>query len=302
MNERGVALIITLIVIAVAATLALEFAHLTRLDAGMARNLKDGLKAYYLANSGISWAQAWLEKDGRTTEYDGLGEEWARGQEPVSLDGGQFSFSIEDEERKLNLNYLLKDGKVDEARHGQLARLIELLELDVEIAASIVDWIDADDEARPGGAEKDYYQGLERPYSPKNGPFATLEELKLVKGITSDVFEKLRPYLTVNSGGKVNINTAGKLILMSLSKDMDAGMAEDIISYRERSPFSKTSELKEVSKSVERVFTRISGGLDVKSESFSITSEGKFGDSRRGIRAIANRAGGKLNIVYWSLY
>jgi DNA uptake protein ComE-like DNA-binding protein len=62
------------------------------------------------------------------------------------------------------------------------------LSSDPSIGLAIVDWRDADD--TPGtqegavGAESEYYLALSTPYSPKNGPFDTLDELLLVRGIT----------------------------------------------------------------------------------------------------------------------
>jgi DNA uptake protein ComE-like DNA-binding protein len=53
-----------------------------------------------------------------------------------------------------------------------------------QIIDAILDWLDPDDIARPNGAEREYYAGLSPPYAPKNGPFETVEELLLVKGIT----------------------------------------------------------------------------------------------------------------------
>ena len=52
-----------------------------------------------------------------------------------------------------------------------------------EAADSILDWIDEDDEARPNGAEVDYYSTLPMPYAPKNAPLETVDELLLVKGV-----------------------------------------------------------------------------------------------------------------------
>src|SRR5262249_41429140 len=53
-----------------------------------------------------------------------------------------------------------------------------------EIANSILDWMDADSDPRPGGAEDEYYMALTPPYHCKNGPLDSLEELLFVKGVT----------------------------------------------------------------------------------------------------------------------
>jgi hypothetical protein len=61
------------------------------------------------------------------------------------------------------------------------------------IIDSILDWRDANDEHLINGAESDWYeehykeQGFDHPYKAKNGPFDTVEELLMVRGITKEI-------------------------------------------------------------------------------------------------------------------
>ena len=72
---------------------------------------------------------------------------------------------------------------------GQLAHdiLVTLPNMTEDIANAIIDWMDPDSDARPGGAENDYYSGLSPAYRCKNGPIDSIDELLLVKGVTSDL-------------------------------------------------------------------------------------------------------------------
>ncbi len=65
--------------------------------------------------------------------------------------------------------------------------LLYLEQIDPDVADAIFDWLDPDDEPRPDGAEADYYEGLNPPYSPRNGPVASIGELLLVRGVTPRV-------------------------------------------------------------------------------------------------------------------
>lgn len=67
------------------------------------------------------------------------------------------------------------------------------------LAAAVVDFRDADDEALPGGAEAAEYAAAGREYEPKNGPFKIVDELDQVLGMTSEVFERVRPLVTTRS-------------------------------------------------------------------------------------------------------
>jgi type II secretory pathway component PulK len=62
--------------------------------------------------------------------------------------------------------------------------LMNLPGMTQDIADSILDWLDTDDQPREYGAETEYYSTLQPPYQPKNGPLSTVEELLLVRGVT----------------------------------------------------------------------------------------------------------------------
>ncbi len=106
------------------------------------------------------------------------------------------------------------------------------------IVDSIMDWKDPDDLHRLHGAESDYYMSLPNPYKAKDADFETLEELLLVKGMTSEILygtnEKKGAidFLTINSGqGEIDINSAPKEVLMSIP-GITPGLADAIIDKR----------------------------------------------------------------------
>ena len=90
-------------------------------------------------------------------------------------------YGLEDESARINLNaLLLADTYVT---NGGRTLLMALPGMSEDVADSILDWIDEDDDTREYGAEYDYYQSLVPPYSPKNGPLDTVEELLLIRGV-----------------------------------------------------------------------------------------------------------------------
>ncbi len=99
-------------------------------------------------------------------------------------------YGLEDESTRLNINLLLAADKA--LPNGGRTLLMALPGMDMiddpeSIADAIMDWIDEDDEPREYGAEFDYYQTLQPPYTPKNGPLETVEELLLVRGMTPEL-------------------------------------------------------------------------------------------------------------------
>jgi len=95
-------------------------------------------------------------------------------------DETQLDYGMQDEAAKIDINTATE------------TMLEYLPNMDVNVAASIVDWRDADDnvtQAASGaiGAESSDYSTMTTPYSAKNAPFETVEELMLVEGMTSDL-------------------------------------------------------------------------------------------------------------------
>jgi type II secretory pathway component PulK len=98
-----------------------------------------------------------------------------RGDERVSAD--QPVFALVDEASKLNLNAAWVTADV----------LALLPRMTPELAAAIIDWRDTDENVSANGAESETYLRLSTPYRCKNGPFETVDELRLVNGAYLDV-------------------------------------------------------------------------------------------------------------------
>ena len=86
-----------------------------------------------------------------------------------------YSFGITDEGGKLSLNTATLD---------MISRLPGMTS---EFAASIIDWRDADSNITSGGAESEYYLMLPDPYECRNAPLETVEEMFLIRGVTTDI-------------------------------------------------------------------------------------------------------------------
>jgi type II secretory pathway component PulK len=107
----------------------------------------------------------------------------AAGLDPSSVPAAyKQTFGVVDEGGKLNINALIALDPTGQTLASALTQ-IPLLSNRPDIVDSIVDWVDADEDARTNGAESSYYQSLSNPYMAKNGPLNSLDELLLVKGM-----------------------------------------------------------------------------------------------------------------------
>jgi len=312
-RRDGVALLVTLLTLVLILSLVWEIFRTGARAAQTGAYGRDSVRAELLAEGGISAARIALREDAKNNSYDTLDEVWSRPVPPIELGEGSILVAVEDEERKINLNKLvLPNGNApDDQKLAVFRRMLEILEIHPSVADAVVDWIDNDDTPRVGGAESAYYESLPYPHRAKNDLFDTVEELRLVRGITSEVFEILRPFVTVHSSGKVNLNTAPKQILMSLSAGQDAAdageigeaTADEILAYRTEHPFQKIEEIGEVSPFLQDLYrrTRFRDLVTVQGSAFHIRSSGELSDTVRTIDTVGIRVGNDIQWRYWRL-
>ena len=312
-NEKGIALLVTLLILVLVVALVHEVFRIGAQSAQTGAYGRDSIRCVLLAEAGTGAARIALRVDARDNQYDTLDEIWSRAALPITLGDGEVVVTIEDEERKINLNRLmLPNGiAVDERRLAVFQRLLDTLGIDRAVADAVVDWLDSDENPRVGGAESAYYLGLPNPYRAKNDLFDTIGELRLVRGVTDEVFEKLRPFVTVSSSGLVNINTAPKEVLMSLSAGtdlaeggaIDAKIADEILQYRTDHPFTNPSQIGNVSPFLRDLYARtlIRNLVDVRSTYFHVRSSGDVGGTVRTIDAIGIRAENEVQWRFWRI-
>lgn len=178
----------------------------TRTDVYLARNVYDAARARAAAEAGISLAIKTLVDD------DVGGWRWD-GRPRVSMFGStRLTSSIQDEAGKIDINAV-----EDEI----LRRLFEMAGIESDraraVAQSIIDWRDKDDVRLPNGAEVEDYHAAGMAYGPRNGPFETLNELRLVLGIKADILKVAGRFFTVMTGNKqVDVVTAPAEVLLAL--------------------------------------------------------------------------------------
>jgi len=142
--------------------------------------------------------------------------------------GPQVRWGVVDEESKLNIN---RFAIPELTRLFQIVLKIEDTDAK-ELAAAVIDWRDKDSglSIPMGSAEDFHYKGMSHPYEAKDAPFESLDEVLLVKDMTTKKLELLKDYITIYGEDKVNINTASKPVLLALGLGLD--MTNKIIFFR----------------------------------------------------------------------
>jgi general secretion pathway protein K len=315
-GNRGIALLVTLLMISLIVVLTLQFNTSMRSELYAAYNLKNGIMLESVAKSGFNCAFAVLKEDG--TDSDTLLDTWESfgdysAYSATLFDEGIFDVKIVDLERRIQINNLIDDqGALNEEQRSLLSRFLNLdifaLETDQvdDIIDAVIDWIDPNEDITSfGGAENDYYQSLENPYSCRNGPMESIEELLLVKGITRELYygteenPGIRKYLTIYGDGKININTAEPVVLKSLSDQITDDMVVDMDAYRR-------DEKNEDTLSDPKWIQNIGMGsisinlITTRSTHFEITSKGKKDRMEKTIHAVVKREeNGDFQVLSW---
>ncbi len=312
-NQGAVALIMVVWVTVVLMAIVGEFTYSMRTEMNIVRNFKEEEQAYFLAMAGIEQAKLeilsakesdviFINEEGELAFKDNTEEDEEESiQRKGELGSGNFQYTITDEDSKLNINsHSIKDGKqiantvsIEVLKELFKSAGIDSTEVDT-IVDSLVDWRDENEEHHLNGAEEDYYQSLSEPYSCKDGPFDTIEELMLVKGMTRGILygskgeedeesnEGVIKHLTVYDTGKININTASPIVLEAVLGLEDAG---NIIMERETEPIKRP----------------LANGK-VSSSYFTIVSKGTSADGiiSRTIKTVVHKTKKELESVYWN--
>lgn len=307
-RERGIALLATLLAIALMTILVVDFATSTALGYRSAANQADELRALYLARSGIQVGIAVLERDSindalQKTPFDSLNEVWALQLPPIPVEGGSVSVSIVDEARKLNINqlYNLRARQIDDKFAQVIARLFEGIGVTTDLIPIIADWIDPDSVDSPGGAEADYYLRLMPPYEPRNGPMPTVGDLRALKGMDDATFIRLASYLTTMPETRVNANTASPEVLAALTPELSNNpkLVQEIIAAREFHPFLAVTDIANLP-GIGQFAQHLTPLLTTRSAYFTIIGQGQFAGARRRIYATFRRnSNGSAMLISW---
>ncbi len=311
-GDRGIALILALLVLAILAILIGQMTITSLHNRTTAENNTADLKNSYATRSGYHRALLFLGRDmEKIPNVDTLHESWAA---PMDFDlaGARVLVTIHDSERFLDLSHLVNEnGETNEVMAARLRRLVRILRHHPETAERMIDYIDADTRGQ-------FESGA------RNERLFNLEELLRIEGISrealyggsegGDVRKGLLEFLTVwprGSGkdeptppGSVNVNTAPPEILEALSDKMTPVLAEAIVAHRNTvinpvtggfQDFNSVEDVRKVQGMTDEVFQDISKFLVVRSATFEIKVRSAVGGVEKSWNYVVRRVTGDKN-------
>ena len=212
-GDRGWALVSVLWVLAILALLAAAAQTLTYTSARGERHLLERALLNAALDAGVARAIAGIT-DAR------LDQRWPVDGTPQRFvyDGVTLAISIQDETGRIDLN--AADGSL---LRQLLASAGESPDRASALVDKILDWRSSTNLKRLQGASDADYAAAGLNYRPRHGAFQTVDELRLVLGMTPELFAKLRPALTVYSKKPaIDPNVAPREALLAYYPDQPA--------------------------------------------------------------------------------
>ena len=218
-RNRGIAVITVLLALAIAVLISSEV--IMRVYMGMKRstNQLNALQAWEYALGGEEWARQRLGVDyleDKAQLVDHFQEDWAEPAQSFEIEGGFIEIEIYDLQSRFNLNNLVDEqGKIDGKQVIIFKRLLQHLGISTVYGDMAAKWASYQED---NGSD---YGSEDLPYRAGDTQFGSVTELRLLREMKIDQYERLAPYIAVLPVKvKPNINTAPDLLLGSLVKEV----------------------------------------------------------------------------------
>jgi len=288
--ERGAAVVMAMLVVAVTATLVTGVFWRQNVIVRQAENELSYAQAKWLIRGAIDWAGVILREDARTSGVDHLGEPWAvpladthlnpdDGRDPVYLAG-----EIRDEQAKFNLRNLVGPEGVNPRELAVLRRLLALVGASEGLADPVAKRVLT---AVPGeGGRKQTALGI-----------ASVDDLLGLEGVGAAVIEQLRPFVTVlPQPTPVNANTAPAEVLAARFENLTLADARRLVASRDRAFFKDRTDV--LSRIGELKLQASDTEISVATRFFSVSGTVSYRRARLHADALLRREANRVEAVW----
>lgn len=316
-KQRGVALIVVMLIVAMVAIIATNINSRNQLSVRRTLNLAQYDQAFWYAISAEELAKKILKQD--LEDADGtvhLQQYWAQSDVVFPAEHGEIGGNISDLQSCFNLNALSVESK--ELENGrpklplaavQYKGLLVALGMDEfgaeRLTHTLKDYIDEDTTASPFGAEDADYESRAVPYRAANTLMNHRSELRAVLGYTQDIYLKILPYICVIPGYSaqvLNVNTIkveqAALLAGMFDNKISVGEAESIINQRPGDGYEKIEDFTELS-SISSLFTdaALKTSFAVDTNYFSLEAGAKVDNATFRLESVMKRSGTNMEIL-----
>ena len=293
---KGAALIMALFVTAIIASISAGLFSMVSMNIENEKNMLSEQQAIVTTLSLESFTKKYLtQKENRTNLVLTANNFNQKSPINLPLERGNLEANIVDKGQCFNLNSLIlisatgeeiaNTDNLDFFKNLMKSLFIEEQKIE-EITPAIVDWLDKD--SFPDtylGVEDDFYKNEKISRLSSNQFFYDITELRDIKGVTEEIFQKLKPYVCViNSlNTKININSLNPFypnILVALSSNTLSDLeARNILNNKPLAGYSSVTNflnLPEIKTSFSSKFSK--ANLVLETNNFILNTNIKIDD------------------------
>ena len=229
-RQHGIALVLVLWITTLLMLVASSFIYAMRTDVQIVTNTLARARLEAAADAAVQRGIYEMLKPAQLPNRwttDGVLQPW-------SFQGVAVDISMTDESGKIDINtaaeVLLRGLFLSQAMKDEEA---------AAVTDAILDWRDPDSLKRLRGAEEAEYLAAGYSYKPANAAFQSNEELRLVIGMTPELFDKVAPLITIYSRQPgINPNIASRGVLRALPGATDL-LVDQFLAQREQARAAK---------------------------------------------------------------
>lgn len=243
-KQKGAAIIVALFMTSLVAIAAIAMIERLRINVRSTELISYHLQATQLARGSLAWAIEQLNTDFRQQQPNQVIDRTPITSTINKIENADIVSTIYDEQGRFNLNNLSSSASNDD-----FIRLIMAVYPKIGMASArdmtqaINNWMTA---GATNNALDDYYAKQSPPYRTPHRLMASVSELRLIKGVTAELFAALAPYITVlPEPTPINVNNAEPPVLMSLSPTLSLSAAQAIYNKAKKAPFASTQNFQD---------------------------------------------------------
>lgn len=218
-QQRGVALIVVLLLLSLMTLLAVQMTERLHLNFYRVENQIQNQQAYWYAQGMEELAKVAIKQGIDDSDTVNLSQAWATQGQRYPLDGGEAIGDIIDRQACFNLNAL--SGVQPTTGSSTKPYIVTVLQTLIEetgvdsydaevVADSVWEYVDTDERVNAAfGAGDSTYEGFRPPYLPPRDWMADASELRAVNGVTATIFDKVRHQVCAipTTTLAINVNT-----------------------------------------------------------------------------------------------
>lgn len=316
-KQRGVALIVVLLIVALVATIATNISSRNQLSMRRTLNLAEYDQAYWYAISGEALAQKVLKQD-LDDDKDRVHRQqyWAQSEVIFPVENGSIGGKISDMRACFNLNALsVADPKPQSGQPKmslaarQYQGLLVALGMDQfnaeKLTHTLKDYLDEDTVTSPFGAEDAEYESRHVPYRAANTLMNHRSELRAVMGYSQDLYKKLLPYICVIPGNDrqlLNVNTIepeqAAVLAGMLENTISVAEAESVINQRPSDGFDNIEDFWKLVTLPQQADDTFKSAFVVNSDFFLLQVQAKAGEAVFRLDSVMQRDGNnKMKVI-----